>query len=114
MSSCGQIPTNGDLVSTPVHFIAHFTVNDQDGYHVYEKGFFPILKKYGARFITYDDNPTILEGERAEGRTVIIEFESEATFQAWWDSPEYVELAAHRKAATTTHSICVVHAPPSR
>ena len=31
----------------PVHFIAHFTVNDPDGYRLYEQGFFPILKAHG-------------------------------------------------------------------
>lgn len=99
---------------SPVHFIAHFTVNDIDGYRRYEKGFFPILKAHGGQFITYDDHPTILEGTSAEGRTVIIGFDSEAACLGWWNSPEYVELAAHRRAATTTHSIAMVHSPPSR
>ena len=39
----------------PVHFIAHFTVDDPAAYRVYEQGFFPILKAHGGRFITYDD-----------------------------------------------------------
>ena len=103
-----------DSNATPVHFIAHFTVNDADGYRQYEKGFFPVLKASGARFLTYDDNVRVLEGERPEGRTVIIEFPSEAALDGWWDSPEYRELAALRQAATTTHSISVVHAPPVR
>ena len=98
----------------PVHFIAHFTVNDPDGYRRYEQGFFPILKAHGGRFITYDDHPVLLEGEWADGRTVVIGFDSEDACLAWWNSPEYVELAAFRHAATTTHSIVVVHAPPAR
>jgi len=98
----------------PVHFMAHFTVNDPDGYRQYEKGFFPILRAHGGRFITYDDNPVVLEGQRAEGRTVLIGFDSEAACLAWWNSPEYVELARFRHAATTTHSITIVHAPPAR
>ena len=101
-------------MSTPVHFIAHFTVDDLDGYRTYEKGFFPILKEHGGRFLTYDDDVRVLEGERAEGRTVIIQFESEGAFDGWWNSPEYVELAKHRHASTTTHSVVVVHAPPAR
>ena len=100
--------------ASPVHFIAHFTVNDPASYRVYEKGFFPILKAHGGRFVTYDDNVTVLEGERAEGRTVIIQFESEDALNTWWNSPEYIELAGHRKAGTTTHSISVVHALPPR
>ena len=100
--------------ASSVHFIAHFTVNEADGYRRYEKGFFPILRAHGGRFITYDDAPTILEGARAEGRTVIIGFDSEEACLAWWNSPEYTELAAFRRAATTTHSIAIVHAPPAR
>lgn len=98
----------------PVHFIAHFTVTDREGYGTYEKGFFPVLKPYGAKFITYDDNVTVLEGERAEGRTVIIQFPSEEVLMDWWNSPGYRELAAIRHAATTTYSVSVVHGIPPR
>lgn len=100
--------------ASPVHFIAHFTVNDRDGYRKYESGFFPILKSHGGRFITYDDSPLVLEGARADGRTVIIGFDSEEACLAWWNSPEYRELAAFRHASTTTHSIEIIHAPPER
>jgi uncharacterized protein (DUF1330 family) len=58
-----------DAPTTPMYFIAHFTVHDADGYRSYEKGFFPVLKPYGARFVTFDDGVTVLEGERAEGRS---------------------------------------------
>jgi uncharacterized protein (DUF1330 family) len=103
-----------DSPSRPVHFIAHITVNDVDGYGQYERGFFPILKPYGARFITYDDQVTVLEGERAAGRTIIIEFPSEDVLLEWWNSPDYVELAKLRQASVTTHSVSIVHAIPER
>ena len=103
-------------MSTPdtVRFVAHFTVDDPERYRVYEKGFFPILKAHGGRFLTYDDAPVVLDGERADGRTVMIEFDSEEQLRTWWDSPEYRELAEHRIAGTTTHSIFFVHQPPAR
>ena len=100
--------------AAPVHFIAHFTVNNREEYRKYESGFFPILKSHGGRFITYDDSPLVLEGELADGRTVIIGFDSEEACLAWWNSPEYQELAKHRHAATTSHSIAIVHAPRTR
>ena len=96
----------------PTYFVAHITVDEVDGYRQYEKGFFPVLKPYGARFITFDDNVTVLEGERPAGRTIMIEFPSEEVLMEWWNSPEYIELAKHRHAGTTTHSIVVVAAPP--
>jgi uncharacterized protein (DUF1330 family) len=98
----------------PVHFIAHFTVTDPEKYRVYEKGFFPILTAHGGKFLTYDDAPTVLEGEWEEGRTVILRFESEDALTTWWNSPEYQELAKHRHAGTTSYSVLVVHAPPAR
>ena len=101
-------------MSGPVHFIAHISVNDADVYRKYEKGFFPILTAHGGRFVAYDDDVTVLEGERAGGRTVVIQFDSEEALLGWWNSPEYIELAEFRKASTTTHSIVVVHAPPAR
>ena len=64
-------------MSDVIHFIAHFSVDDPEKYLVYEKGFFPILKAHGGSFITYDDHVRILEGERVDGRTVIIQFDSE-------------------------------------
>ena len=98
----------------PVWFIAHFTVDDPERYRVYEKGFFPILRAHGGRFLTYDDAPVVLEGAHAAGRTVLIEFDSEEALMGWWESPEYRELAAHRHAGTTTHAAYVVHSPPAR
>lgn len=97
----------------PVYFIAHFTIDDPDSYQGYEQGFFPILRQYGGRFVTYDDSPTILGGDRAEGRTVILSFESEEACLAWWSSPEYVELSKIREASTTSHSAVIVHGLPS-
>ncbi len=76
-----------------------------------------ILATAWRRFISYDDDVTVPvpvpEGERAEGRTVVIQFESEAGLLGWWNSPEYVELARHRHASTSSHSVIVVHAPPT-
>jgi uncharacterized protein (DUF1330 family) len=98
----------------PVWFLAHFTVVDADRYRIYEKGFFPILKAHGGRFVTYDDAATVLEGRHEAGRTVLIEFDSEAALMGWWESPEYRELAEHRHAGTTTHAVYFLHSPPAR
>ena len=98
----------------PVRFVAHFQIDDPERYRVYEKGFFPILKAHGGRFVTYDDAPVLLEGSREDGRTVLIDFDSEEHLLAWWNSPEYRELAEHRIAGTTTHAIYFARAPEPR
>jgi len=100
--------------SQPVRFLAHFTIDDADRYRQYEKGFFPILKAHGGRFITYDDHATMLEGDNLTGRMVLLEFDSEEALMTWWNSPEYREIAEHRHAGTTTHAVFFLHSPPER
>ena len=39
----------------PVYAVVNLHINDAVPYRQYEKGFFPLLKKYGGEFITYDD-----------------------------------------------------------
>ncbi len=101
-------------MSGPVHVIGQLTIHDADGYRDYVLHFSPILEAHGGEVVTYDDNVTVLEGESVSGRTVILRFESEEACLAWWNSPEYQEIAERRHAATTTTLISIVHAAPSR
>ena len=39
-----------------VYMVVNLDIKDQDTYLKYEKGFFPILKKHGGEFITFDDS----------------------------------------------------------
>ena len=41
--------------SISVYMVVNLTINDRDEYRIYEKGFFPFLKKYNGTFITFDD-----------------------------------------------------------
>jgi len=99
--------------SQPVHFIAHLTINDKGLYRDYVKGFFPLLAEHGGRFLAYDDDVLVLEGERDGGRTVLIEFDSEEQLLTWWNSDAYRALADIRQASCTTHSVIVVHPTPA-
>jgi uncharacterized protein (DUF1330 family) len=57
---------------------------------------------------------TVQEGERANSRTVLIKVPFEEAATTWWNSPEYQEIAAFRRAGTTAHSIILVHPIPQR
>ena len=35
------------MADVPVYMVANFHIHDAEKYRVYEKGFFPLLKKYG-------------------------------------------------------------------
>ena len=45
------------MADISVYVVVNLTINDADEYRIYEKGFFPILKKHNGTFITYDDSP---------------------------------------------------------
>ncbi len=74
----------------PCYMVANFHIHDAEKYRVYEKGFFPILKKHGGSFHTFDDASETLEGDDGRtGRIVIFQFPSEEAARAWWADPDY-------------------------
>lgn len=94
---------------TPVTLIAAFTIHDTETYALYAKGFFPLLKKHGGRFITYDDTAVTLEGTHPGGRLVMFRFPSEAAARCWYNDPEYQKLSEHRRASTDANFLTMVH-----
>jgi uncharacterized protein (DUF1330 family) len=103
------------MSDTPVYIIANLVTHDQAEYLKYEKGFFPLLKKHGGSFITFDDNIKHLEGtEPRPGRIIIFQFPSEAAAETWYNDPEYQALSEHRRAGTELKSLTMVHGLPPR
>ena len=103
------------MSDVPVFVIANFTVHHADTYRVYEKGFFPILKRHGGSFHTYDDKPVTFEGDAPrEGRMVIFQFPSEQAATDWYNDPDYQALSEHRRAGTELQFITMVHGLPPR
>ena len=90
------------MTNVPVYMIVNLKINDPDQYRVYERGFFPFLKKHNGSFITFDDSPECLEGEKPMqfDRVIIFSFASEKDANNWWNDDGYQELSKHRRAAT--------------
>lgn len=103
------------MSDTPVYMVVNIQVTDADSYRQYEKGFFPILKKHGGEFVTFDDNSIHLEGSDAlEGRVIVFRFPSEAAAKGWYNDPEYQELSEFRRAGTQIKFLTLVHGLPPR
>ena len=99
----------------PVYMVANLVIEDASRYREYEKGFFPILKKHGGSFVTYDDDPITLEGANPPpGRVIIFRFPSEAAAKGWFDDPDYQALSEHRRAGTQLQFLTIVHELPPR
>ena len=82
------------MSEAPCYIIANFVVDDAATYRIYEKGFFPILKRHGGEFFTFDDASDTLEGASPiEGRIVLFKFPNEAAARAWYEDPDYQALS---------------------
>ena len=104
-----------NMNEVPVYVVANIVIQDPDTYKKYEKGFFPILKKYEGKFITFDDNIGQLEGSsEVSGRVIIFSFPNENLADQWYSSVEYQELSAFRREGTDTISIFKVKGQPPR
>ena len=90
------------MITVPVYLIVNLKIINADKYRVYEKGFFPFLKKHNGTFITFDDSPECLEGNTPNqfDRVIIFSFPSEEDADNWWNDDGYQELSKHRRAAT--------------
>ena len=103
------------MSDVPVYMVVNLKVTEQSEYRQYEKGFFPILKKYGGQFVTYDDNADTFEGfEPREGRMIIFQFPSEEKAKAWYADEDYQALSEHRRAGTRLEFLTMVRGLPPR
>ena len=89
----------------PANVIAAVTINDQDTYRQYQRGFGAILRQYEGGIVAISTAPTILEGEWPETLTVLFRFASRVQALEWYNSGEYQELAMIRRAASTADFI---------
>ena len=92
----------------PAYVVAHFTIDDEQAYRRYAEAFARVIAPYNGEVLAADDNKPILEGEAPQGRTVILRFPDMETATAWWKSPEYQEIAEHRRAGTSPYLITIV------
>ena len=89
-----------------VYMLVNLKLNDAEEYRIYEKGFFPILKKHNGSFITFDDTPEHMEGDSPlKGRVILFGFSTEEDASNWFNDPEYQDLSKFRRDGTSTHSI---------
>ncbi len=97
------------MTDAPVFMLVNLIVTDAAEYRQYEKGFFPILKRYGGEFVTYDDAPDTFEGVAPRaGRMIIFKFPSEDMARQWYADPQYQALSEHRRAGTQLEFLTLV------
>ncbi len=72
-----------------VYAIAQGKIKDREKFDQYMAEAILTLQAHNAKVLAVDETPIVIEGAVDYPRTVVIEFESEAAFRRWYDSPEY-------------------------
>ena len=81
------------------YWVFQMDVSNPDGYKAYQDAAWPVVAKFGGRFVTRGGRSAVVEGNMP-GRTVILEFKDYETALACWNSPEY----AHAKSLRAPHA----------
>ena len=91
------------------YVIARVAVHDRLPYDRYAAAFLPVLKPYGGRLLSADEQPEALEGED-DRKVVLLAFEDRAAALRWAGSPEYQAIARDRIAGAVVESVLVAGA----
>jgi uncharacterized protein (DUF1330 family) len=65
------------------------------------------VKAHGGRYLARGGATDVLEGDWDIDRLVVLEFPSMEQARAWYDSPEYQEVAPIRQAASRARAVIV-------
>lgn len=91
----------------PAYLMVEIEVLDAERFAVYRQLVPSILEAFGGRYLVRGGALETLEGDWQPERLVVVEFPSVEQAKRWWNSSEYVEAKALRRAATKTRMVVV-------
>ena len=90
-----------------VYFMASIRIKDEQEYQLYLDRADDIFSRFHGTYLAVDKQATVLEGVWDYSRAVLIQFESRADFEAWYESADYQEILQHRLSAADCDSILI-------
>ena len=81
---------------------------DAAAYEEYKLKVPPMIAAAGGKYLARGGELTVLEGDPGLHRVVLLEFPTEAAFQAWYDSPDYAPYQEIRRKAVRTKAFTLV------
>ena len=81
-----------------VYVIVQLKMTDRAAYDRYQARFFDVFRKFNGRLLSADEQPAVIEGSWDRDKIVLMSFPDAASFRAWSESPDYVEISRDRKA----------------
>ena len=65
------------------------------------------IERFGGKYLVRGGQTTVVSGDWAPDRLIIVEFESMEKFRAWCNSPEYRAVAPLREQSARTNAVVV-------
>ena len=84
-----------------VYVIVQLKMTDRAAYDRYQARFFDVFKKFNGRLLSADEDPAVLEGVWSCDKLVMMSFPDAASFSAWANSPEYLQISKECKTGAT-------------
>jgi len=95
----------------PAYIVSRVRIFDQEEMARYVRDVVPIVLAFGGKYLMRGTDVEALEGTWEHQRMVILEFPTREAALAWYHSPEYAPLKAHRHASSEA-VILLANAPP--
>jgi uncharacterized protein (DUF1330 family) len=93
--------------TTKGYLIARVTITDPERYEKYRLKTPEVIASFGGRFLVRGSPIETVEGNHAQPRIVVLEFDSIGRARAFYDSPACQEIAKTRQEAAQSHIILV-------
>ena len=103
-----QRALSADVPPPPkAYVVAEITVTDMDAYREYVAAAFPVIQKFGGRFLTRGGTSLAVEGAPPAERVMIIEFASLDQAKAFEYSQDYTDIAPLRQRSAQSRLFIV-------
>lgn len=108
LGACGAAAPSADPLPPPkAYVVAEINVTDLDAYREYVQAAFPVIQKYGGKFLTRGGTTVHVEGLPPAERVMIIEFASLERAKEFEYSKDYTDIAPLRQKSAESRLFIV-------
>lgn len=89
----------------PVYVLAQLQFTNVKRYRRYQDAFAAVFAASGAKLLSADESPVLLEGDWVGDKVVLMEFRDEEQAATWLQSADYQRISEDRKAGARTTAL---------
>ena len=89
------------------YIIVDLEVTDPEKFQKYRELVPPLIQAYGGKYLVRGGKKEVLEGDWRPNRLVVLEFESEAEAEKFWNSDDYKPVKQLRLESANSNIVMV-------